>query len=137
MRYPYTGTRGGPSVELITALTQAAAYAWDHRTIAEEIINDMGSLVTIFGGVVPPIKYLFLSHRQRASRESLPPPPIKITVEIDGASISVEASTVEQAEAALKLAQKYHSSHPDKKVTTKSKVTVKASISKRKSRPRR
>lgn len=137
IQYPYTGTRGAPTVELITTVTQAATYAWDHRAVAEEIINNLGALVTIFGGVIPPIKHLFQSHRQRASKEALPQSPIKITIDIDGSPISVEAPDVEQAEAALQLAQRYHNSYPNKKVTSKSKIAVKASVPARKSRPRR
>lgn len=138
IQHPYTGTRGGPNpAEVIITITQAASYAWDHRAVAEEVINDLSALITIFGGVAPIVKRLFQSHQQRASKESLPQTPIKITVEIGGAPVSVEAPDVEQAEAALKLAQKYHNIHSNKKVTTKSNVTVKANVPKRTSRPRR
>jgi hypothetical protein len=138
IQHPYTGTRGVPTVELITTITQAAIYAWDHHAVAEEVINDLSALITLFGGVIPVVKRLFQSHRQRSSKESLPQSPIKITVEIDGAPVSIEAPDVEQAtEAALQLAQKFHNSHPNKKVTTKSNVIVKANVPKRKSHPRR
>jgi hypothetical protein len=65
--------------------------------------------------------------------------PIKIMVEIDGASLVIEASDVMQANAALKLALKYRSEHPTTatQVTTKSKIKVQGQMPARKRRKRR
>jgi len=57
--------------------------------------------------------------------------PIKISVVIDGAPVSVEAADLQDAEAAVKLAQRFHSAHPAVKVTGKSQVKAKVKVSKK------
>ena len=57
--------------------------------------------------------------------------PIKISVVIDGAPVSVEAADLQDAEAAVKVAQRFHSAHPAVKVTGKSQVKAKVKVSKK------
>lgn len=137
---PYTGERGGVTpIEVVTALTNAASYAWTHKDVIEETMNDTSALITIFGGVIPVIKHMFKANEQRAIKDHVPSQHIKIATIIDGAPISVEAPDLEQAEAALTLAQRFHTQHPTvaTKVTTKSNVKIKGTVPKRQARRRR
>ena len=140
VQIPYTGERGGVTpIEVVTTLTNAASYAWAHKDVIEETMNDISALITIFGGVIPVIKHMVKANEQRAIKAHIPSQPIKITTIIDGAPISVEAPDLEQAEAALTLAQRFRAQQPGvtAKVTTKSNVKVKGSIPKRQARRRR
>ena len=133
-----TGQRGGEIlVEVITTLTTIAAHAWAHKETFERVINDTGALVTVCGGIVPIAKTLLQAFGKRTASSSNA--PIKMTLEIDGAPISVEAADLEQAEAALTLAQKFYASHPAsaQKVTAASKVKLKGCVPKVPQRKRR
>jgi hypothetical protein len=57
--------------------------------------------------------------------------PVKISVVIDGAEVSVEAADLQEAEAALKLAKRFHSAHPAVKVKPQSQVKAKVKVSKK------
>jgi len=140
VQIPYTGERGGVTpIEVVTILTNAATYVWAHKDVIEETMNDMSALITIFGGVIPVIKHVFKANEQRAIKDHIPSQPIKIATIIDGTSISVEASDLEQAEAALTLARRFRAQQPAvaTKVTTKSNVKVKGNVPKRQTRRRR
>lgn len=133
--------RGGEFlVEVITTVTTIAADAWAYKDAFEHVLNDAGSLVTICTGVVPLLQRLFQSHKQRTGQHTgTPLQPMKITLEIDGAPVTIEANDVEQAEAALKVAQYFYRSHPAvaKKVNSQSKVKVKGSLPSQPQRKRR
>jgi hypothetical protein len=71
---------------------------------------------------------------------SLPEPPhIYHYLEVDGASISIEAPDLENAEAAMKLAQRFQMQHPAvaSQVTSQSSAKLKARVPKRPPRKRR
>jgi hypothetical protein len=135
------GARGGEFlVQVITTVTTIAADAWAYKDAFEHVLNDAGSLVTICTGVTPLLQRLFQSHKQRAGQYiGTTLQPLKITLEIDGAPVTIEANDVEQAEAALKVAQRFYRSHPDvaKKVTPQSNVKVKGSLPGQPQRKRR
>lgn len=140
IQFPYTGQRGGVTpIEVYTAVTSAATYVWAHKDAIEETMNDMSALITIFGGVIPIVKHVLKANEQRTRKEQTPSQPIKIAASIDGAPIFVEASDLEQAEAALLLVRRFQSQHPTiaAKVTSKSKVKVKGNVPKRQARRRR
>ncbi len=140
VQFPYTGQRGGITpLEVYTAVTDAASYAWAHKDVIEETMNDISTLITLFGGINPILKHVFRANEQRARKEQSTSQPIKITTSIDGTPISVEAPDLEHAEAALLLARRFQSQHPAvaANVTTKSKVKVKGKIPKRQARRRR
>lgn len=135
-----TGQRGGDVlVTIITTLTTIAANAWANKETFERVLTDAGGLVTVCGGINPIAKTLLRAFHKRTANTNNAQEPIKITVEIDGAPITVEAADLEQADAALTLAQRFYFSHPTiaKKVTTHSKVKLKASVPKMQQRKRR
>lgn len=133
VRSIYTGQKGGFLVEVIT---RAAQFTWNYH---EEIIADLSGLVTIFGSIVPILKRMCQIHEKYVGKEERAASPIKIKIEIDGAPIIVEAPDVARAEAALKLAHRYYSIHPDtaSHATIKSKVKIQGQIPPRKRRQRR
>ncbi|HEY7419899.1 MAG TPA: hypothetical protein VH593_32275 [Ktedonobacteraceae bacterium] len=112
--------RGGAFLtQFITFVTNAAVAAWVYR---DTVLADASGLVTVCMGVVPVLRRLFQSHKQHAKQADVVPRPLKITVEIDGAAITIEAADVKDAKAALKLAQRFLKQHPTvaRKATTHS-----------------
>ena len=135
-----TGQRGGDVlVTIVTTLTTIAASAWANKEIFERVITDAGGLVTVCSGIIPIAEKLQHVFKKRTATASNTSAPLKITVEIDGAPVTVEAADLEQAEAALTLAQRFYSSHPTvaTQVTTHSKVKLKANVPKSQQRKRR
>lgn len=123
-----TGQRGSIIVDVVTTLTTVVTNAWTSGSL-ERALNDASAVVTLCGGIVPVARLLLHTFQKRVST-STAREPVKITVEIDGVPITVEAADLEQAEAALKLAQRFQSQHPTtaKNVNTHSKVQLKASL---------
>jgi hypothetical protein len=135
-----TGQRGGDLiVEVITTVTNIAATVWANKEAVERGINDAGALVTIFGGIVPVIQHFAQSHQKRAGQANNLTSPIKITIEIDGFPMTFEVADVKQAEAVMKLAQQFHTSHPTiaARVTPQSKIKVTGTIPKKQQRKRK
>jgi|GEM_PF-2073396 len=135
-----TGQRGAEVlVDVVTVLTSIATNAWANKEVFERILTDAGGLVTVCGGIAPIAKTLLRVLHKRTATTHNAQEAIKITLEIDGAPITVEAADLEKAEAALTLAQQFHSTHPTiaKHVTTRSKVKLKASVPKTQQRKRR
>lgn len=126
----YTGQRGGNF--LVDVVIPVLITAWTNK---DAILADSSALVTIFTPVVQVAQHLRGAHQKRAGKQS----SVKITVEIDGVSISVEAPDLETADAALKLAHRYQTQHPTvaAKVTPQSMVKVTGSIPKEQPRRRR
>ncbi len=114
----YTGQRGGGLlVEIGMTLAQALTFVKDNHATISEGIGDLGGLVGIFTGVVPLCKQMLhvtAKHTQTglAPTGATAPVPIKITVEIDGHPISVEATDLEQAKAAIILAHQFATAYP-------------------------
>ena len=130
----YTGTRGGGL--LVDVVMPVLATAWAQK---EVILADGSALVTIFTPVVLIAKKLHEAHEQRKGKDAAQQSPIKIAVEIDGATISIEAPDLEAAEGAIRLAQRFQVQHPAvvSQVTSQSNARLKASVSKRPLRKRR
>lgn len=125
-----THTRGGEFV--VDVLT----FVWAHKEVIERAMTDLSSLVTVLGGVVPVMLLVVQAHKKRAIPGSA---PLTFTLDIDGVSVSVEAVDIEQAEAVLLLAQKFHNSHPHiaRQVSSRSKVKVKGKLPQQRRRGRR
>ena len=139
---PNTANRtrdGGIILEIIKTLSEVANNAWTNKGIAEEVLNDLGTLITIFGGVIPIAKHVLQAHEKRVGKQENLQQPFKITIEIDSASIVVEAPNLEDAEAILKIAQQFKSRHPvvAAKATLRSKVKVKDHVAKKPTHRRR
>lgn len=113
----YTGQKG--ALELLftvwTVLQSGAVDAWTH-------VDAIAALCAIFETTKPLLLRVFKAQEKH---------PIKISVVIDGAPVSVEAADLEDAEAALKLAQRFHAAHPAVKVTAQSQVKAKVKVSKK------
>ncbi len=137
----YTGERGIESflVDLVTIAQQVAATVWANHAAISEGIADLSGLVTIFTTILPIVRKTRQVHEQQVGKDESAVRPLKMTVEIDGGSLIIETDDLVQADAALQLALKYCSAHPEQaaRVTTKSRVKVQARIPARKRRPRR
>ncbi len=83
--------------------------AWTNRDI---ILSDGSALVTLLTPVVLIAKYLHEAHERRVAKGANQQSLIKITAEIDGAPISIEAPDLETAKAALELAGHFQTQHP-------------------------
>ncbi|GHO98816.1 hypothetical protein KSF_088640 [Reticulibacter mediterranei] len=131
---PYTGERGIESflVELVTFI------AANHATIAEGIA-DLSGLLTVCTSLVPLLKRTKEAHTQHVGQQDSATHPIKLTVEIDGKPLVIEAVDLTQADAALQLALKYRALYPTTaaQVTPTSTIKVQGQISARKRRKRR
>jgi hypothetical protein len=132
----YTGTRGGPLVEIITFLTQTASIAWANK---EALIADVSGLVTIIGAAAAVINKARQAYEKRVGKDTARQYPITFTLEIDSMSIPFAVSDVESAEDIVKMAQRLRASHPTIAHTdpSQSKAGVKASVPKQPQRKRR
>ncbi len=137
----YTGQKGGESffVEFAIAAQQIATALWNNHAAIAEGIADLSGLLTIFTAILPVLKRVQQAHRKQMGAEESAARPINMTVEIDGASVTIETSDLAQADAALQLALKYRAAHPvtASRVTTKSKIKVRGRVSARKRRSHR
>lgn len=137
----YTGEKGGGSflVELVTTVQNISMAIWNNHAIIAEDIADVSGLIGIFTSIQAVVKRVQQAHGKQVGKEESTTHPIKLTVEIDGASMAVEAADLQQTEAALQLALKFQAEHPAiaAQVTTKSKVKVRAHMPARKRRRRR
>ena len=98
----------------LTVLQSGAVEAWTH-------VDTIALLCAIFETTKPLLLSVFKVQEKYV---------VKISVVIDGAPVSVEAADLRDAEAALKLAKRFHSAHPAVKVTPRSQVKVKVTVSK-------
>ena len=136
----YSEEKGaGFLIELVTTAQQITTALWNNHAIIAEGIADLSGLVTIFTVIIPILKQVRQAHKKQMGKEGSTAHPIKVTVEIDGASVGIEASDLVHADAALQLALKYCAAHPAAatQATTKSKAKVRGQIPARKRRPRR
>ncbi|GHO94897.1 hypothetical protein KSF_049450 [Reticulibacter mediterranei] len=131
---PYTGERGIESflVELVTFI------AANHATIAEGIA-DISGLLTVCTSLVPLLKRTKEAHTQQVGPTGQHDSSIKLTIEIDGKPLVIEAADLTQADAVLKLALKYRALYPTTatQVTPNSTIKVQGQMHARKRRRRR
>jgi len=131
---------GGPFiVEVVQALEQAAVQVWSNRAAIEEGLNDLSALVTIFSAVLPIITRLCHAHEKQVGTDESLAHPVKISIEIDGARLAVEAVDLARATTALTLAQQFHTAHPKEaaKVNPKSQVKVQGRVPRKPHRRRK
>jgi hypothetical protein len=136
----YTGERGGDFlVQVLTFLGAVPVDVWTHGALIERVMTDAGTLVGICAGVVPLIRRVFQAHERQKDKKRVVLQPIKMTLEIDGHQVTVEAQDVEGADAGLKAAARFYERYPDvaKKVTPRSSVKVKGKIPAQPQRKRR
>ncbi|HEY1351603.1 MAG TPA: hypothetical protein VGF67_18445 [Ktedonobacteraceae bacterium] len=137
----YTGQKGSESflVDVLTTIQQIALFVGNNHAVIAEGIADSSGLLAIFGAVVPVFKHLRKAHEQRIGKPESTARPIKMTIDIDGASLVIETSDLDQADAALKLALKYRTVHPAQatRVHAQSKIRVQGQVPARQKRRRR
>jgi len=119
----YTGQRG--AIELLFTVMMfvqtVAVGAWTHLDV-------IAALCTVFETTKPVLERIFKVHEKH---------PVKISVAIDGAPVAVEAADLQEAEAALILAKRFHTAHPSIKMTPQSQVKVRTTVQKQQQRRRR
>lgn len=127
VRPVYTGARGDFLfiLPLLTFVGQAIAANKD-------------LLVELLKSVQPVIEYLFKEREMQASPDNTQG-YVKVAVEIDGASVSVEAPDVASSESLINLANQFRTAHPTvaENIKLQSKVKVKGRVPKRQIRRRR
>lgn len=137
----YTGQKGIESffVELVAVAQQITMFTENNHAAIAEALADLSGLITIIGGIIPILKRMQEVYKKQRGRIENTAHPLKMTIEIDGAPLIIEAFDINQANAALKLAQEYQAAHPTKatQVNTRSKVKVHGQIPARKHRRRR
>jgi len=129
----YTGQRGGFLVDVLIPFLNVA---WTNK---DSILADSSALITLIIPVFTLIQHLREAHEKRVGREAFQQAPIKITVEISGAPISIEAPDLETAEGAMKLVRRFQTQHPAvaSQVTSQSNVKVLGSVPKKPPRKKR
>ena len=142
----YTGQRGGLELlfELFNAAQTTGQVLWADIYAQRDTIGIISSLVTIFGAVSPVVKKVFQAREKHEAKQAMiaatPPAqehPVKISIVIDGAPVTVEATNFQDAEALLKLAKKFHAAHPHVNVTPQSQVKIQAMVPKKTRQGRR
>jgi hypothetical protein len=118
--------RSADMLEITTTVMPITTYAWDYRAGVQEMLDDMGVLVTIFNGILPVLRHLFRIYQQVNTTTSRI--LLRVTVYVDNLPISVETENVEQTAASLRLAQRFRSSHPATRTTAQSSIHITASI---------
>ena len=128
----YTGQRGGFLVDVVIPLLTAV---WAQK---EVILADMSALVGILSAAVSVVQHLRKAYEKRVGKSMLQQAPIKITAEVDGASITIEVLDLESAESTLNLVRRFQIQHPAvaAKVTRQSTIKIKGRVPKRQSRKR-
>jgi hypothetical protein len=125
----YTGEKGGALFEIV-------------QQLAHQIQTNKEILVALLSVAAPIVQYLFkvcerrLEESEKGRRSKTEGQPINITVIVDGAPISVDAS---DADNAAMLVEVFKASHPEvaANATLKSKVRVIAKLPQKESRKRR
>lgn len=132
----YTGTRGGPLVEIIAFLSQTLAAAWANK---EALIADVSGLVTVLTATTAAVKKARQAYEKRVGKDAAQQYPISFTLDINSKSIPFAVSNVESAEDILRMAQRLQASHPSLTGTdpSRSKAGVKVSVPKQPQRKRR
>ncbi|GLV55457.1 hypothetical protein KDH_23010 [Dictyobacter sp. S3.2.2.5] len=115
-------------VHVLMELTTAATYLWDQRAAVEDGVQFASTTVSICTGIVSLLKHLKDARKKQPDGDSQ---GITFTVEVDGKKVTVQASELEDAEAAVKLVRRLLEPPPaGKQITTKSKVKVRGRVSK-------
>ena len=132
----YTGTRGSPLVEIITALSQILSTAWANK---EAIIADVSGLVAIITAATAVVGKARQAYEKRVGKDTAQQYPISFTLDINGKLVPFAVSDTAQAEEIVQMAQRLQASHPALKNVdpSRSKTGVKASIPKQPPRKRR
>jgi hypothetical protein len=132
----YTGQQGGGFlVEIVTGVSQLATAAWDHRTVLEEVLNDSSTLLTLSSSIFAIITRVKHAYEQRVGHAESVANPLKITIQLNGASITIEAANVAQVqEMVTKLVQQSRNTHAGTQVSSANTLKIQPKIPKKRSR---
>ncbi len=126
----YTGQRGGVELlfEIFNYVQTTAQMVGTDIYAQRDVIGVVANLVTVFVGVSPLAMKIFKVQEKH---------PVKISVVIDGAPITVEAANFKDVETMLELAKEFYAKHPNVNATPQSQVKIQASVPKKVRRGRR
>ncbi|GHO88833.1 hypothetical protein [Dictyobacter formicarum] len=114
-------------VHVLMELTNAATYLWEQRAAIEQGLEYTGTTISVCTGIISLLKQLKDTQKKQPEGESQ---GITFVVEVDGKKVTVQAPEVEDAEAALKLAQRLLSTAPaGQQITSRSKIKVSGRVS--------
>jgi hypothetical protein len=132
----YTGQQGGGFlVEILTAVGQLATTAWDQRAILEEVLNDSSRLLALSASIFAIIASVKRIYKWRARHTEDVANPLKITIQLNGASITIEATNLAQVQETLtKLVQQLQNTHTGTQVSSATTLKIQPRIPKK--RPR-
>ena len=128
----YTGQRGGEF--LVDVVFPLLNTIWTQKDM---ILTDVSALVTILTPVVTVVQYLREAHERRVGKETAREHPLKITLEIGEARLSLESSDQEGDVLAEHLAKQLLASYPHIQVIPQTKPKVMSRVPKTQQRKRR
>ena len=115
------------AVHMLMELTNVATYIWEQRAAIEQGMEYTSTTISVCTGIVSLLKRLKDVQKKQPEGEHQ---AITFVVEVDGKKVTVQAADVEDAEAAIKLAQRLLTTTPaGKQITSKSKVKVNGRVS--------
>jgi hypothetical protein len=140
-----TGQKGTPDffIEAWLILQQVADTVWQHHAAIAEGLADLSALVTLFEKLLPVLKRLRERHARLVGQQASQERSLSWTIELGETRLTLEASELDQAEAALRLAREvqdaFARSHPGSEKSGKlpGTVTVKGTVPPRRKRKRR
>ena len=131
----YTGQRGG--LDLIFEVLPYMRTLWADVYTQRDTISVIANLSTVFAAISPIAMSIFKAREKQGTTAPTPLQPIKLTIMIDGAPITVAAADLKDAESALELAKRFHTAHSTVKPTLQSQVKIQAKVPKKQRRGRR
>lgn len=115
------------AVHVLMELTNAATYIWEQRAAIEQGLQYTGTTISVCTGIISLLKRLKDVQKKQPEGGHQ---AITFVVEVDGKKVTVQAADVEDAEAAIKLAQRLLTTAPaGKQITSKSKVKISGRVS--------
>ncbi|RAQ94226.1 hypothetical protein [Thermogemmatispora tikiterensis] len=103
-----TGQKGAPAffIEAWLILQQVAGAVWQQHAAIAEGLADLSALVTLFEKLLPVLKRLRERHARLVGQQASQERALRWTIELGETRLTLETADLDQAEAALQLAQK-------------------------------
>ena len=130
VRPVYTGQQGGDFlVEVVTTVGQLAGVVWDHRAVIEEVFNDASTLATVATFIYTVVTHVKRNYERRVGHDESVARPIKITLELEGASLPLDPPNPEQVQAVLSaLLEQYKRAHAPTHASRTKKLKIRHAI---------
>ena len=112
--------KGGPIFDI---LVQVPQFIHDNKDV----------LLAVFDSITLTLQCILSGRERLAQKEKIQRTPLKITLQVDGNSITIETAN---SESAIKLLEHFQNTYPEeaKKVTPKSHVKIKVKVPKKRHR---